>query len=65
MDYQTYRPMTIPSKHENRSKETLLQNTIIIMLNNQEQTNLPKKNTQNLNHVFSLYWNLPKHRPIH
>ena len=43
MDYQTYRPMTMPSKHENRSQEILLQNTIIIMLTNQEQTNLPEK----------------------
>ena len=43
MDYQTYRPMTIPSKHENRSQETLLQNTIIIMLTNQKQINVPKK----------------------
>ena len=43
MDYQTYRPMTTPSKHENRSQEILLQNTIIIMLTSHEQTNLPEK----------------------
>ena len=38
MDYQTYRPMTIPSKTRN-----FLQNTIIILLTNQEQTNIPEK----------------------
>ena len=44
MDYQTYRPMTIPSKNtKNHSQEKPLQNTIIIILTNQEQTNLPKK----------------------
>ena len=42
MDYQTYRPMTKPSKHEKRSQETLLQNTIIIMHTNQKQTNPPR-----------------------
>ena len=31
MDYQTYRPMTKPSKHKKRSQETILQNTTIIM----------------------------------
>ena len=30
------------------------------MLINKEQTNIPEKNTQNLNHVCSHYWNLPK-----
>ena len=43
MDYQTYRPMTKPSKTRKPFIDTLLQNTIIIMLTNQEQTNLPKR----------------------
>ena len=30
------------------------------MLTNKEQINLPRKITQNLNHVCSRYWNLPK-----
>ena len=30
------------------------------MLTNQEQINPPRKNKQNLNHVCSHYWNLPK-----
>ena len=43
MDYQTYRPMTTWSKHEKRSQETLLQNTIIIMHTNKKQINPPEK----------------------
>ena len=59
MDYQTYRPMTIPSKDENHPQKIVLQNTIIIMLTNKKQI-MPRKNTQKLNHVCSHYWNLPK-----
>ena len=43
MDYQTYRPMIIPSKTRKPFTKTPLQNTIIIILTNQEQTNLPEK----------------------
>ena len=38
MDYQTYRPMTVPSKTRRTSQETLLQNTIITMHIRQKQT---------------------------
>ena len=45
MDYQTYRPMTKPSKHEKRSQDTLSQNTEhIYNYAHQPKTNqLPKK----------------------
>ena len=43
MDYQTYRPMTIPSKTRKPFTRNFLQNTIIILLTNQEQTNIPEK----------------------
>ena len=35
--------MTVPSKHENHSQETPLQNIIIIMLTNKEQINPHEK----------------------
>ena len=44
IDYQTYRPMTIPSKtRAERSQETILRNTIIITHIHQKQTIPPEK----------------------
>ena len=58
MDYQTYRPMTKPSK----PRKTFTRNTFAEHNYNyahQSKTNQsPRKKTQNLNHVFSHYWNL-------
>ena len=62
MDYQTYRPMTIPSK----TRKPFTRNTFAEHNYNyahQQKTNQPpppRKNTQNFNHVCSHYWNLPK-----
>ena len=60
LDYQTYRPMTIPSK----TRKTFTRNTFAEHNYNyahQPKTNQPRrKTTQNLNHVCSHYWNLPK-----
>ena len=60
MDYQTYRPMTTPSK----TRKPFTKNTFAEHNYNyaqQPRTNQPpRKNTQNLNHVCSHYWNLPK-----
>ena len=60
MDYQTFRPMTIPSK----TRKPFTRNTFAEHNYNyahQPKTNQPpQKNTQNLNHVCSHYWNLPK-----
>ena len=60
MDYQTYRPMTIPSK----TRKPLTRNIFAEHNYNyalKPKTNQhPRKNTQNLNHVCSHYWNLPK-----
>ena len=60
MDYQTYRPMTIPSK----TRKSFTRNTFAEHNYNyahKQRTNQPpRKNTQNLNHVWSHYWNLPK-----
>ena len=60
MYYQTYRPMTKPSK----TRKTFTRNTFAEHNYNyahQPKTNQPpQKITQNLNHVCSHYWNLPK-----
>ena len=60
MDYQTYRPMTIPSN----TRKPFTRNTFAEHNYNyahKPRTNQPpRKNTQNLNHVCSHYWNLPK-----
>ena len=60
MDYQTYRPMTKPSK----TRKPFTRNTFAEHNYNyahQPKTNQPpRKNTQNLNNAFSHYWNLPK-----
>ena len=60
MDYQTYRPMTVPSK----TRKSFTGNTFAEHNYNyahKQRTNQPpRKNTQNLNHVCSHYWNLPK-----
>ena len=60
MDYQTYRSMTIPSK----TRKPFTRNTFAEDNYNyahKPRTNQPpRKNTQNLNHVCSHYWNLPK-----
>ena len=59
IDYQTYRPMTKPSK----TRKTFTRNNFAEHNYNyapQQKTNKPpRKNTQNLNHVCSHYWNLP------
>ena len=59
MDYQTYRPMTKPSK----TQKTFTRNTFAEHNYNyaqQPKTNQPPpKNTQNFNHVCSHYCNLP------
>ena len=60
MDYQTYRPMTIPSK----TRKPFTRNTFAEHNYNyahKPRTNQPpRKNTQNLNDVCSHYWNLPQ-----
>ena len=60
MDYQTYRPMTIPSK----TRKPFTRNTFAehnYNYSHQPRTNQPpQKKPQNLNHVCSHYWNLPK-----
>ena len=60
MDYQTYRPLTIPSK----TQKPFTRNTFAEHNYNyahKPRTNQPpQKNTQNLNHVCSHYWTLPK-----
>ena len=60
MDYQTYRPMTNPAK----TQKTFTRNTFEEHNYNyahQPKTNQPpRKNTQNLNHVCSHYWDLQK-----
>ena len=60
MDYQTYRPLTIPSK----TRKPFTRNTFAEHNYNyahKPRTNQPpRKNTQNLNHVCSHYWNLLK-----
>ena len=60
MDYQTHRPMTIPSK----TRKPFTRNTFAEHNYNYAQqprkNQPPRKNTQNLNHVCSLNWNLPK-----
>ena len=60
MDNQTYRPMTIPSK----TRKPFTRNTFAehnYSYAHKTRTNQPpRKNTQNLNHVCSHYWNLSK-----
>ena len=60
MDYQTYRPKTIPSK----TRKSFTRNTFAEHKYNyahKRRTNQPpRKTTQNLNDVCSHYWNLPK-----
>ena len=60
MDYQTYRPMTIPSK----TRKTLTRNTFAEHNYNypqQPKTNQPpRKTTQTSYHVCYHYWNFPK-----
>ena len=60
MDYQTYRPMTIPSK----TRKSFTRNTFAEHnYNHAHQLKInqpPQKKTQNFNHVCSHYWNLPK-----
>ena len=60
MDYQTYGPMTIPSK----TRKPFTRNTFADYNYNyahKPRTNQPPRKTpQNLNHVCSHYWNLPK-----
>ena len=60
MDYQTYRPMTISSK----TRKSFTRNTFAehnYKYAHKPRTNQPpRKNTQNLNHVCSHYWILPK-----
>ena len=60
MDYQTYRPMTVPSK----TRKSFTGNTFAEHNYNyahKQRTNQAlRKKTQNLNHVCSHYWNPPK-----
>ena len=60
MDYQTYRPMTIPSKTRKMfTRNTLAENNYNYA--HKPRTNQPpRKNTQNLNHVCSHCCYLPK-----
>ena len=55
MDCQTYIPITKPSK----TRKTFTKNTLIMSINQNQINPSPQKNTQNLNHVCSHYWNLP------
>ena len=64
MDYQTYRPMTKPSK----TRKTFTRNTFAEHNYNyahQPKTNQPpQKTTQKLNHVVPIFGIFQKHRPI-
>ena len=60
MDYQTYRPMTKPSKtRKTFTKNTFAEHNYNYVHQAKNNQPPPKKNTQNLNHVCSHYWNLP------
>ena len=54
MDYQTYRPMTIPSK----TRKPFTRNTFAE--HNYNYGHKPRKNQPPRKNVCSLYWNLPK-----
>ena len=60
MDYQTYRPMTIPSKTRKPFTRSTFAEHNYNYAHKLRTNQPPRKNTQNLNHVCSHYWNLPK-----
>ena len=60
MDYQTYRPMTIPSKTRKPFTRTTFAEHNYNYAHQTKTNQFPQKNTQKLNHVCSHYWNLPK-----
>ena len=62
MDYQTYRPMTIPSKTRKQFTRNTFAEHNYNYAHQPKINQPPRKNTQNLNliHVCSHYWNLPK-----
>ena len=59
MDYQTYRPMTKPSKTQKTFTRNSFAEHNYNYVNQSKTTQTPRKNMQNLNHVCSHYWNLP------
>ena len=60
MDYQTYRPMTIPSKTRKPSTRNTFAEHNYNYAHKLRTNQPPRKNSQNLNHVCSNYWNPPK-----
>ena len=60
MAYQTYRPMTIPSKTRKPFTRKTIAEHNYNYAHKQRTNQPPQKNTQKLNHVCSHYWNLPK-----
>ena len=60
MDYQTYRPMTVPSKTRKSFTGNTFAEHNYNYAHNQRTNQPPRKTTQSLNHVCSHYWNLPK-----
>ena len=60
MDYQTNRPMTIPSKTRKPLKGNTFAEHNYNYAHKLRTNQLPRKNTQNFNHACSNYWNLPK-----
>ena len=60
MDYQTYRPMTTPSKTQKPFTRNTFAEHNYNYAHKLRTNQPPRKKTQNLNHVCSNYWNLPK-----
>ena len=60
MDYQGYRPMTIPSKTRKMFTRNTFAELNFNYAHHPKTNQTPQKNTQKLNHVCSYYWNLPK-----
>ena len=60
MDYQTYRPMTIPSKTRKSFTRNTFANHNYNYAHKPRTNQPPRKNTQKFNHVCSHYWNLRK-----
>ena len=60
MDYQTNRPMTIPSKTRKPFTRNTFAEHNYNYAHQTKTSHSPRKNTQHLNHICSHYWNLPK-----
>ena len=60
IDYQTYRPMTIPSKTRKPFTRNTFAEHNYNYAHQPKRNQPPRKKTQKSNHVCSHYWNLPK-----